>query len=81
MNARGSEIQTVLFPRDEWNEASSRSWLLAHGFRADKVDHAPGFLRWRQKPPRMGAKYWSKTLANGVHLVGFAPRRLPSRSL
>lgn len=49
----GSEIQSVIFDTDEWDEEAAQEWLEAHDLKSDKVDRpeSGNTLRYRQKDP------------------------------
>ena len=42
-----TEVQSLLLSRDRFTLAEARAWVLAHGFRADKVDRPPTGNTWR----------------------------------
>lgn len=57
---RKSEVQSVLFQKEQWTEAGAKEWLEGHGFKYGQVDeggeHA-GYLRFRQEEPGMFEKF------------------------
>jgi len=63
------QVQTVLFPKDEWSIAEAVAWLTEHHYRHHKVDITEHHLRFRQMTPMKGGRYATVTLPNGVELV------------
>lgn len=48
----GSEIQSVIFDGEKWNEEKAKKWLKDHDLSHGKVDEtSTGTLRFRQKEP------------------------------
>jgi predicted RNA binding protein YcfA (HicA-like mRNA interferase family) len=62
------QVQTILFPMDEWSLQECRKWLKEHGFKA-AVDKKGNHYRFRQSDPKPKARYATKTLPNGIQLV------------
>ncbi len=63
------QVQTVLFPKNEWTITEAKTWLTEHHYRHLKVDITEDFLRFRQMTPMKGGRYATVTLPNGVELV------------
>src|SRR5574343_89701 len=49
--ADGSEVQTVIFNKRDWNAQRARAWLQSHDMRSDKMDETSESLRFRQREP------------------------------
>jgi len=47
----GSDVQSVLFDKDHWDENKARAWLKDHDFKAGSPDSTTNTLRFRQKDP------------------------------
>lgn len=47
----GSEVQSVLFDKDNWTTATAQAWLKSHDFSGTEVDEKENTLRFRQKDP------------------------------
>lgn len=78
----GTEIQTLLFPPSR-SAAEARSWAVAHGFSAPKVDTLTGRARIRQHSPKRFAPGSFRTIplgSSGVQAVIGCPKREPWRS-
>lgn len=45
-------IQSLLFPRSEWNLTKARRWAKSHGFRYDNVHTTDSYYRFRQGEPK-----------------------------
>lgn len=62
-------IQTVLFPRHDWDVRMAKKWLKNHNYVNSYYRKTPNFIRFMQNFPIQGAHYISHELANGVQLV------------
>jgi len=64
-------VQSVIFPKSDFNKRTSGSWLLKNGYRNRKVDEKPNTLRFRQLNPDKLKRnsYVSLKLPNGIVLV------------
>ena len=47
----GSEVQSVVFTSEEWDEDAAKTWLDDHDMESGKMDKTTSTLRFRQKPP------------------------------
>ena len=54
-------VQTILFDRAQWSDASARNWLYEHGYSAPAVDTTTHFLRYRQADPDPSAQLTAQT--------------------
>lgn len=66
-----SEIQAVYaLTTDGWNASALRQWLTHEGLTPIKRAHRLGTeIRYRITPPGHYARFTTKVLPNGVHLV------------
>lgn len=76
-----TEIQTLLFPKDEWSAAFARRWALTHGFKASKTDITTNYIRIRQRPPSQFSAFRTIELGDsGVKAVIGEPKSRPKRN-
>lgn len=57
-------LQTILFPISSgggWTLTSSKNYLIANGYKHNKIDIKGNYIRYRQKKPPSGGAYY-KTL-------------------
>jgi len=47
----GSEIQSVVFDAQHWDEERAKKWLADHNLTSEKLDKTPNTLRFRQHDP------------------------------
>lgn len=45
-------IQSLLFPRSDWNLRKARQWTKSRGFRYDRLDTTDNYYRFRQQEPK-----------------------------
>lgn len=62
-------VQSVVFDKELWRGSQARRWLKRHGMLSGKVDETSASYRFRQHPPRAGARYATKMLPGGISLV------------
>jgi hypothetical protein len=63
-------IQSVIFDKHKWTSKRAIDWLLKHNYQPIKVVHeTKNFYRFRLRPPRKNAQYFTKNLGNGIELV------------
>ena len=66
-SSRVSEVQSVLFNKEQWTEAEAKKWLGDHGFKHGGVDKGggrAGWLRFRQEDPGKYGKF--RTIGAGA---------------
>lgn len=64
------EVQTVLFPREKYNESRARSWLRRNGYiHNNKLHTTDEYLRFRQTDPSKYSNYYTESLKNGIKIV------------
>jgi hypothetical protein len=61
-------LQTIVFPKANFNKHQAISWLMEHGHHANQIDEKPNTWRFRQHPPTFN-KYYTITLPEKVELV------------
>ena len=66
---KSSEVQSIIFPKENWTISKSKKWLKLHNYKYGKVDKTPSTLRFRQQEPSQFKNFRIKTLPNGVMLV------------
>lgn len=65
-----SEIQSVVFNKNEWNLIEARKWLNKHNYLNDYlVDEKPFTYRFRQIEPSNFNRFVTKKLPNGIDLI------------
>jgi hypothetical protein len=64
-----SEIQSVVFSKDNWTKAKAIKWLKKHDFEGLECDEKENTLRFRQKEPNKKYKYITKSLPNEIELI------------
>lgn len=47
----GSDVQSIIFDSDKWDQEKAKAWLKDHNFTSAKVDETPNTLRYRQHDP------------------------------
>ncbi len=62
------KVQSLLFDKTKFTQASAKKWLLAHNFKATKVHVTESRLRYRQYAPK-NEKYRTITLTYGVQAI------------
>lgn len=65
----GSNVQSVLFIKDQWTLPEARKWMRDHGFKVGKVHDTKKFHRFRQFDPDPNMKHRLKNLPNGIVLL------------
>ena len=65
----GEEIQVILLPIDEFTPTQAKNWIRRHDFNPIKVTKEKNYYHLRLQEPKSNAKYYTKVLNNGVHLV------------
>jgi hypothetical protein len=53
-NWPSSEVQSLLFPKDQYTVEGAKKWAEEHGYHADKVDSHASYHRLRQHAPAGG---------------------------
>jgi len=71
IKSKSLTVQSIIFPKSDFNKRHAESWLEENGFRNRKVDEKKNTLRYRQvSPDKMDRHtYVAKKLANGVSLI------------
>ena len=59
---RGTEIVSVVFESPRWTARDARGWLIAHSFKAPKVDRTKNQIRYKQRPTAHFTKGSFKTI-------------------
>lgn len=64
----GFSVQSLLFPKGEFNIASAKKWASSHGFKSSKVDvpETGQFIRLRQKDPKKFKTFRTISLGDKV---------------
>jgi hypothetical protein len=73
----GTEVQTLIFSADEFEEKEAVAWARKHKFSAAKVDETDSSFRIRQHQPSKykSGSFRTITLTSGVKAVVGCPRR------
>lgn len=66
---KNSIVQSIVFPKDEWNVVRAKKWLREHNYKGLSVDRKPSTLRFRQEDPSEFKDFRMKSLPNGIMLV------------
>jgi hypothetical protein len=65
-----SVVQAVYFIQPVWSETKAKKWLADHNYHPIKTMHPSGDeMRYRLQSPDKFARFTTKVLPNGVHLV------------
>lgn len=72
-----SQIQTLLFEREQFTKRKAQSWARKHGFRYDSVDLTDRYVRLRQENPEQFKPSTFRTieLRESVQAVIAVPKR------
>lgn len=62
-------VQSVLFDKTKWTLVSAKQWLKLHGFKVPAVDETLAKYRFRQSPPKRGARTITKRIKNGISFI------------
>lgn len=72
----GSEVQSVHFPRSDWDAQTARRWLASHMFKMDKMDKTNHVIMFRQANPDKFSRFITKEIVSGDSpikmIIGFA---------
>jgi hypothetical protein len=74
----GTEIQTLLFPKEKFSAGSAIGWTRRHGFKAQKIDTKPNQFHIRQESPERYEAGSFRTIAlgdSGVQAVIGCPKQ------
>jgi hypothetical protein len=75
--ARSTEVQTILFDRQEWTVSAAKEWLRRHDRKIPKVDTTRDYLRFRQASPSQFESGTFRTIPfgrNGIKAVIAVPK-------
>lgn len=73
-------LHSIFFDRKYWTIPKALEWLDRHNYVHRKIDITPHTYRFRQRPPRKNASYYSKALPNHVTLVLYKGGRVSRRT-
>lgn len=75
--ARGTTVQSIIFPANKYSVAQATAWLRAHGKKSAKVDRRGGQLRFRQIPPTWCETFGTIKLgaSTGIKAVVCCPKK------
>lgn len=59
---QGSEIQSLVFPKDKFTEAQARAWLKRNNKKSGKIDVTENSFRFRQQDPEGFSRFRTTTL-------------------
>lgn len=65
--SKSSEVQSILFPLDEWDERDAKTWLRDNDYKVSKVHVTDDYLRYRQMPITKFVKSHLRTKEFGEH--------------
>lgn len=69
MNVQTHSIQSILFPRDNFDQPTARKWLETHNIHPIKLHITAKYMRYRIEMPKVISKYYSQKLPSGVILI------------
>jgi 8-oxo-dGTP pyrophosphatase MutT (NUDIX family) len=77
VSSEATVIQTILFDRNDYDEASAAEWLAVHEYHGDALDVTRRYLRYRQYNPEdfYLDSFRTITLTDGIKAVVGIPRR------
>ena len=64
-----TEIQSIIFNKDIFSRTTARDWLIAHKYKHDNMRYTTNHIRFRQAPPKMNAKYYTKKISEGIEFI------------
>jgi hypothetical protein len=72
----GTEVQTLLFDKDDFTKSDAKAWARENDFKHGKVDETDEYYRLRQRPPGEFKKSGFRTidLSTGVKAVIGCPK-------
>lgn len=64
-------VQSLSLRRDKFSKGAAFEWIRKHGYKADKVDVGPHFLRFRQVDPARlaGGRFRTIDLGDVGHMT------------
>jgi len=62
LGVKGSQVQSVVFPQDQWTLDQAVKWLYSNGYVAPKVDYKTNTMRFRQIEPEEFNHFAMKTI-------------------
>lgn len=60
--SKGSQVQSVLFPRGDWTKDQAYKWLADHAYKAYKLDKTDKYFRFRQSDPEKYDRFITKKI-------------------
>jgi hypothetical protein len=64
-----SEVQSIVFNKNNFDLEKSLKWLMEHDFKINKVDEKENSFRFRQQDPKKYKKFITKSPSRGVNLI------------
>lgn len=68
-----SKVQSIIFSKELWTKARSKTWLIKHGYKvrfANKSVHeTQKYLRYRQKTPSKKARTRTIQFGKGIKAI------------
>jgi len=64
-----SEIQSVIFQKQDWNVPKAKKWLKENDLKSNKVDRTNETLRFRQTDPKKYESFGNKRISHGVYFT------------
>jgi hypothetical protein len=69
--AIGGTLQSILFDKHKFSKDEAQEWMKRNDKPMHKIDITDKHIRFRQAPPKRGAKYYIKHIDDGVEFIFF----------
>lgn len=69
--AIGGTLQSILFDKHKFSKDEAQEWMKRNDKPMHKIDITDKHIRFRQAPPKRGAKYYMKHIDDGVEFIFF----------
>jgi hypothetical protein len=69
--AIGGTLQSILFDKHKFSKDEAQEWMKRNDKPMHKIDVTDKHIRFRQAPPKRGAKYYMKHIDDGVEFIFF----------
>ena len=69
--AIGGTLQSILFDKHKFSKDEAQEWMKRNDKPIHKIDVTDKHIRFRQAPPKRGAKYYMKHIEDGVEFIFF----------
>ena len=67
----GGTLQSIIFDKTKFSKDEAEEWMEHNDKPVHKIDITSKHIRFRQAPPKRGAKYYIKHIEDGVEFIFF----------